>query len=260
MVSGEGPTPLAREGYQLTELDYELRDDGVLYTLNDGTRVKVQGNSPRSVTVSLQNGEAIVPPETGNLGGSKLRNKLVSLARERFGETNGLVEDLGSIALMFDEHLRERRETAEEHLRENEIPELADTPYRISEEGGFVLIKHTKEGEVPVQLTNFLARVEEQLVRDDGAEEKRIYKISGRIGDRCLPTIDVPVSQFNNMSWVSEHWGLEAHVSANQNNYAREALELYSRHAVKRLRFAHTGWRVLQDGTRVYLHSEGAIS
>jgi hypothetical protein len=162
--------------------------------------------------------------------------------------------------MMFDGHLRERREAAEEHLRENEIPELADTPYRISEEGGFVLIKHTKEGEVPVQLTNFLARVEEQLVRDDGAEEKRIYKISGRIGDRCLPTIDVPVSQFNNMSWVSEHWGLEAHVSANQNNYAREALELYSRHAVKRLRFAHTGWRVLQDGTRVYLHSEGAIS
>jgi hypothetical protein len=46
----------------LTELDYELRDDGVLYTLDDGTRVKVQGNSPRSVTVSLQKGEAIVPP------------------------------------------------------------------------------------------------------------------------------------------------------------------------------------------------------
>jgi hypothetical protein len=62
MVGGEGPTPLAREGYRLTELDYELRDDGLLYTLDDGTRVKVQGNSPRSVTVSLQRGQAIVPP------------------------------------------------------------------------------------------------------------------------------------------------------------------------------------------------------
>jgi hypothetical protein len=46
MVSGEGLTPLTKEGYRLTELDYELRDDGVLYTLDDGTRVKVQGNSP----------------------------------------------------------------------------------------------------------------------------------------------------------------------------------------------------------------------
>jgi hypothetical protein len=260
MVSGEGSTPLAREGYQLIELDYELRDDGVLYTRADGTRVKVQGNSPRSVTVSLQKGEVIVPPETGNFGGSKLRNRLASLAGERFGEMNGLVEDLGSIAAMFDEHLRERREAAEEHLHENEIPELAGTRYRISEEGGFVLIKHTREGEVPVHLTNFVARVEEQLVRDDGAEEKRIYKISGRIGDRCLPTIDVPVNQFNSMNWVSEHWGLEAHVSANQNTYAKEVIELYSSNAVKRFRYAHTGWRVLEDGTRVYLHSEGALS
>jgi hypothetical protein len=62
MVGGEGPTPLAKGDHRLTELDYELRDDGVLYTLDDGTRVKVQGNSPRSVTVSLQKGEAIVPP------------------------------------------------------------------------------------------------------------------------------------------------------------------------------------------------------
>src|SRR5919107_245638 len=145
MVSGEGPAPLAREGYRLTELDYELRGDGVIYTLDDGTRVKVQGNNPRSVTVSLQKEEAIVPPETGNLGGSKLRDRLASLARKRFGETNGLVEDLGSIALMFEEHLRERREAAEGHLRENEIPELAGTPYRLSEEGGFVWIKHTRE-------------------------------------------------------------------------------------------------------------------
>ena len=122
MVGGEGPTPLAREGYRLTDLDFGLRDDGVLYTLDDGTRVKVQGNSHRSVSVSLQKGEAIVPPETGNLGDSRLRNRLASLARERFGETNGLVEDLGSIAVMFDQHVGERREAAEERLHENEIP------------------------------------------------------------------------------------------------------------------------------------------
>ena len=244
----------------MTELDYELRDDGVLYTLEDGTRVKVRGNSARSATVSLEKGDTIVPPETGNLGGSRLRNRLVSLARERFGEVNGLVDGLGSIAVVLDEHLRERREAAEEHLLENEVPELAGTPYRISNEGGFVRIKQTGEGEVPLPLTNFVARVEEQVVRDDGAEEKRIYKISGRIGDRYLPRIDVVASQFNNMNWVSEHWGLEAHVSANQTTYAREAIQLYSRNAVQRFRYAHTGWRLLKDDTRVYLHSEGAIA
>ena len=53
---------------------------------------------------------------------------------------------------------------------------------------------------------------------------------------------------------------MEAHVSANQATFAREVIELYSRNAVKRLRFAHTGWRLLGDGKRVYLHSEGAIA
>ena len=244
----------------MTELDYELRDDGVLYTLDDGTRVRVRGNSAKSATVTLEKGDQIVPPEIGNLGGSKLRNTLVGLAKDRFGEVNGLVEDLGYIAVYLDDHLRERREVAEEHLLENEIPELAGTPYGISKEGGFVRIKQTGEGEVPLLLTNFVARVEEQVVRDDGAEEKRIYKISGQIGYRCLPRIDVLASQFTNMNWVSEHWGLEAHVNANQTTYARDAIELYSRNAVKRFRYAHTGWRVLENGTRVYLHSEGAIA
>src|SRR5215203_4542892 len=259
MVGGERPTPLAREGYQLTDLDYELRDDGVLYTLDDGTRVKVQGNSPRSVTVSLQKDEAIVPPETGNLGGSKLRNKLVSLARERFGETNGLVEDLESIALMFDEHLRERREAAEEHLRENEIPELAGTPYRISEEGGFVLIKHTREGEVPVQLTNFLARVEEQVVRDDGAEEKHSYEIEACSGGR-VRRFEVPAVSFASMGWVARHLGASSYVypGFGYKDHAAVAIQSLSGEITERRYFAHTGWRKI-EGEWAYLHAGGAI-
>ena len=109
-------------------------------------------------------------------------------------------------------------------------------------------------------LTNFIARVEEEVLRDDGAEERRIYKVGGRIGDWHLPKIDVPVSQFSSMNWVSELWGLEAHIMAGQYAYAREAIELYSRGAIKKFRFAHTGWRVLPDGKRVFLHSKGAIA
>ena len=62
------------------------------------------------------------------------------------------------------------------------------------------------------------------------------------------------------MNWVAENWGLDAHIMAGKSMYAREAIELYSRGAVKRFRYAHTGWRVLEDGTRVYLHSKGAIA
>ncbi|MDP9488053.1 MAG: hypothetical protein M3Q49_20065, partial [Actinomycetota bacterium] len=96
----------------MVELDYELRDDGVLYRLGEGIVARVRGNSSRRATVTLQKGDDVVPPETGNLGGSALRERLVDLAQKRFGEMNGLVEDLGLIAAAFDDHLRERLEAA----------------------------------------------------------------------------------------------------------------------------------------------------
>ena len=242
-----------------SKFDHEFENDGVRYMLRDGTRVMVRGNSIRKATVTLSKNGLIVAPETGNLGGSAFRTRLVEAARERFGEVNGLADDLGAIADAFDGHLRERQEGAAGHGRLTHPPELAAKPYRISENGGFVRMKPTQGGEVPVELTNFLARVEEEVVVDDGAEQGRIYKISGRIGDRRLPTVDVEVSRFVGMNWVSELWGLEAHIMAGQNSYAREAIELYSR-TKKRFRYAHTGWRVLEDGRRAFLHSGGAIA
>lgn len=244
----------------MAELDYELRDDGVLYALDGGTLVMVRGKSSGRATVSLQRGKSVLAPETGNLGGSAFRDKLAAAARKRFAEVNGLAEDLGNIAAVFDRHLKEREEEAEEHHRRTADPEFVGTPYRISDAGGFVRIKSTREGGIPEPLANFVARVEEEVLVDDGAEQRRIFKVSGRTGERRLPTVDVPTSQFNNMNWVSELWGLEAHIYAHQNAFVKEAIELYSRNAVKRFRYAHTGWRVLEDGTRVYLHSKGAIA
>ena len=243
----------------MSELTYELRKDGVCYTVSDDIRVLVQGKGIRHATVFLQKGEDVVPPETGNLGGSKFRDKLTDLAKERFGDVNGFAGELGHISMMFNEHLKERQEAAADHKEKADVPEFSDTPYLILG-GGFSRIRYTGDQEIAVPLTNFIARVEEEVLRDDGAEERRIYKIAGRIGDRHLPKIDVPVSQFPSMNWVSEYWGLEAHITAGQHVYAREAIELYSRGAIKKLRFAHTGWRVLPDGKRVFLHSKGAIA
>jgi hypothetical protein len=89
-------------------LEYELRDDGVLYALGDDVRLKAQRSSPSRVRVSMQRNKIIVPPETGDLGTSTFRTRLVNLARERFGEVNGLANELGLIAATFEVHLRER--------------------------------------------------------------------------------------------------------------------------------------------------------
>jgi hypothetical protein len=244
----------------LDSLAYDLRDDGVLYKLDGGVRVRVQRKSPSRVRVSMQHDGVIIPPETGDLGTSAFREKLERLAAERFGEVNGLAGELGLIAVAFEDHLKEREEAANGNDERTNDPALVGSPYRIVD-GGFVRIKNTREGEVPQRLTNFTARVEEEVVRDDGAEVRRIYKIVGEAGEKPLPKAEVSASQFQGMNWVSNAWGLSARISAGQGakDYTREAIELLSSHAKVRSLYAHTGWRTLPGGERVYLHAGGAI-
>ena len=243
-----------------SSLDYELRDNGVLYALGDGVRVKVQRKNASRVKVSMQRDGVIIPPETGDMDTSRFRDRLVDLARERFGEVNGLVEELGLIAVGFDAHLKEREEAAAEDDRQTNVPELMGTPYRVAD-GGLVRLKNTREGEIPQRLTNFTARVEEEIVKDDGAETRRIYRLSGRTGERELPPAEVPASRFGAMNWVPEHWGLSARIVAGQGtkDFVREAVELLSQDARTRHMYAHTGWRELPDKRHVFLHAGGAV-
>src|SRR5215208_803073 len=200
MPGGRGWSPLAD-----SSLDYELRDDGVLYALGDGVRVKVQRKNASRVKVSMQRDGVIIPPETGDMDTSTFRDRLVGLARERFGHVNGLVEELGLIAVGFDAHLKEREEAAAEDDTRTNVPELAGTPYRIAD-GGLVRLKNTREGEIPQRLTNFTAKVEEEVVKDDGAEVRRIYRVTGETKDQRLPAAEVPAAQFGGMSWIPEAW------------------------------------------------------
>jgi hypothetical protein len=49
------------------ELTYELRSDGVLYTLDDSISALIKRKSPSRVQIELWRGDALVPPESGDL-------------------------------------------------------------------------------------------------------------------------------------------------------------------------------------------------
>ncbi|MDP9475895.1 MAG: DUF927 domain-containing protein [Actinomycetota bacterium] len=241
-------------------LDYETRPDGVSYNLHDELRLKVTRKSPSRVKVTMQREDVIIPPESGDLATSGFREKLVNLARDRFGEVNGFADELDLIAVGFEAHLNERKEDAAVHDERVNVPELVGTSYRLVN-GCIVRLKKTMEGEIPQRLTNFTARVEEEVIRDDGAETRRIYKVSGRAGGKPLVRVEVPAASFGAMNWVSDAWGLAARISAGQGakDHAREALELLSANAATRRMYAHTGWREVDGGERAYLHATGAI-
>ena len=240
-------------------LFYDLRSDGVLYSLGDSISALVKRKSPTRVQVEMWKKDELLAPETGDLGTSTFRTRLVKLAGQRFGEVNGLADELGLIAAAFDEHCREREEAASQDDERTNDPALVGTPYRVVG-GGFVRLKNTREGELPQRLTNFTARVEEEVVRDDGADVRRIYKISGNTKEKTLPRAEVPAAQFQGMNWVSDVWGLSARITAGQGarDYTREAIELLSQSATSRRLYAHTGWRELPTGERAYLHTGGA--
>lgn len=241
-------------------LAYETRPDGVFYTLEDGVLVKVRRKSANRVKVSMQRRNVVIPPETGDLDTSAFRGMLVDLARKHFGEVNGLADELGLIAIGFDAHYEEREQDAAKNDEQTNVPELIGTPYRIVS-GGFVRLKNTREGEIPQRLTNFTARVEEEVVKDDGAEARRIYRVAGKTKDRALPATDVPATQFGGMNWTSDAWGLAARITAGQGarDYTREAIELVSHGAATRHLYAHTGFRKLPSGELAFLHAGGAI-
>jgi hypothetical protein len=121
--------------------------------------------------------------------------------------------------------------------------------------------KQTRDGFVLVPLCNFVARVTEEVVFDDGVKTTRAWRIEGALTTReKLPPICVPLSRFPSMAWVPQQWGVRAvvHAGYTTRDYLREAIQLLSTNAPHRLVFTHTGWREV-DGDWVYLTANGAV-
>jgi hypothetical protein len=86
-------------------------------------------------------------------------------------------------------------------------------------------------------LCNFVARVTEELVLDDGAETTRAFVLEGQLDNGLrLPLIRVPASKFSGMTWVTEGWGHRAVIRAGMGtrDHLREAIQTLSPAAVCR--------------------------
>src|SRR5262249_17346940 len=132
--------------------------------------------------------------------------------------------------------------------------------YRETAQGLF-RIKRERDGlNGWVQVTNFTARVVEELQRDDGVEAPiPVFRITGMYQGRSLSPVDVSVQQFANMTWPNEKWGLAPAILPPSTNkdYVRHALQVLSAESVqRRCIFTHTGWRQLSNQW-VYLHAGG---
>ena len=135
-----------------------------------------------------------------------------------------------------------------------------DTPYAVAG-GRFWYLKHERDGVLPVPLTNFTARIVEDVTRDDGAERTRFFTVEGTtVEGKALPTAKVPSHQFDSMAWISREWGVNANLAPDWNaaGRVRYVIKLSSEGAVRREIYAHLGWRNI-GGEWCFLHAGGAV-
>ncbi len=142
----------------------------------------------------------------------------------------------------------------EEEEPDREMTKLFPAPYYVKNNClGFV--KKTKDGEVLVQLCNFVPRISCEVIYDDGEEERREYEILVRDENgNDLPKFRVPASAFGKMDWVSEKLPARCRldVTGSVEKHIVNAMKGSSSHADQRSIYAHTGW-VKRDGEYHFL-------
>lgn len=127
--------------------------------------------------------------------------------------------------------------------------------------GQICYTKQTHYGPEIIPLANFDGRIVAEIVRDDGAEQARVFAVQGTLSTGApLPRVEVPAERYSTMTWVTEKWGTRALVYAGQavRDHLRVAIQHLSGEVPQKTVFAHLGWRKI-SGKWAYLHAGGAI-
>ena len=109
-------------------------------------------------------------------------------------------------------------------------------------DSGLFWLKSTRSGPIPIQLTNFKAKIVADVEEDDGLEVHRAFEIDASLSGRSQ-RFRVPSSQFSSMSWVHEELGAQAvlHAGFGLKDHARVGVQVLSGEVPRRVLYRHTG-------------------
>ncbi len=113
-------------------------------------------------------------------------------------------------------------------------------------------------------LGNFSAKIEKELVLDDGLNPPEVrYTITGHLasGEPLIPT-DVDAEDFSSLNWIGKRWGARPilYIPYGKRHLFVRAVQEVSLPDMERIRaYAHTGWTVI-DGKRSFLTASGRIT
>jgi hypothetical protein len=162
-------------------------------------------------------------------------------------------ESLGLSRLTFDDLLRA--------ARRDPARAVPDQEHYLVQHGRVVYRSYDASGnEILDPLCNFNAWIDQDVLRDNGQEMEREFRLCGTIGKRPLPVARVRAAEFTQMDWIIREWGSRAIVEpgSRRRDQLRAAIQHLSRQVERRTIYTHTGWREVA-GRHIYLSASGAI-
>jgi hypothetical protein len=112
-----------------------------------------------------------------------------------------------------------------------------------------------------VYLANFIVKPEAEVIRDNGQDITRSFKLSAYQFKKQLPELaDVEAEKFASLNFIIPTWGMNMRVSTSPNTTTRlrDAIQALSSNIPVNKVFTHTGWREI-DKKAIYLHAAGAV-
>ena len=145
-------------------------------------------------------------------------------------------------------------------MKENKIP-IYQMPYEVNRNQLFKWVASGKTSKM-ILLCNFLPYLASENIYDNGAEEKRTITI-GAINEngKQLPHIELSVSEFESMNWITEKWGSKCNVEAGRviKEHIRHAIQTTAEDIKPETIYSHSGWRKI-DGKLKFLLNGMEIS
>ena len=236
------------------ELDVEIGEGAAVFA-STGHHYAIAPAPYRRHRISLADPSGtILHVDQFDVSSDIARQRFVKSAGETLSGSGPMVRrELKLIAANIERILPERPRTAASFVDNN--------PYTVTENGIFYerVIPNSPEP-IETQISNFGARIIQDVSINDGQEDRREFKLEAWQGS-TRRTLTVSAERFESLKWAVDHLGANAVVfpgpSAIQHVVAAIKLESDPE---RRSVYGHTGWRELDDGTMGYLTASGAIT
>ena len=123
-------------------------------------------------------------------------------------------------------------------------PDYFNDPYYLNNYH-ICMYKIVKGSEVEIPLSNFTARIVEDITKTNGAETERSLGIIGEDENgKPLGKITIPLEKFDRMDWPKEKWNMNCVIESGYGckDNLRQAIQMTAKYAEPKTVYGTTGW------------------